>query len=98
MFDETPGGRFRVGGKLVNAEGEPLKGAAAEVDTQEESTNGTSDLLDGVQFASAAAHTAAEEAGMTAADFAGKKGSSADGFTKPDVMALIESQNVGEEG
>lgn len=48
--------------------------------------------LEGVQFASAAARTAAEEAGLTAADFEGQKGSGADGFTKPDVTALIEAR------
>lgn len=89
MAETIPGGRYKVGDEWQNANGEKIDGPSGAT-----SEGDSADLLDGVQFASAAARTAAEEAGMTAADFAGKKGSSTDGFTKPDVMALIEAQDA----
>lgn len=88
MAETTTGGRYRVGGKLVDAEGKELKAQAVGVKKEE----ATDDSLAGVDFASAAARTAAEEAGLTADDFSGATASSADGFTKPDVMALIEAR------
>lgn len=86
---------YRPGKRDVSPEHAKELGLDKSADTE---TAGGGGSLDGVQFASSAARTAAEEAGMVAADFAGRKGSSPDGFTKPDVVALIEAQDGAEQG
>lgn len=48
----------------------------------------TAGALDGIDFASAAARGAAEDAGLTAADFKRAKASSDNGFTAADVRGL----------
>jgi hypothetical protein len=48
--------------------------------------------LDGVDFASEAAREAAMEAGLLSDAFKGAAPSSANGYTKPDVQALIEAR------
>lgn len=48
--------------------------------------------LDSVDFASEAAREAARAAGLTAADFAEVKPSSAGGYTKPDVQAILDAE------
>lgn len=91
--DDTQEQRMRAPNDDLLIGGEPARPASAPADT-----SGNGGLLEGVRFASAQARTAAEEGALVAADFEGRKASSTDGFTKPDVMALIESQNDGEEG
>lgn len=50
------------------------------------------DPLDGVEFASPAARTVAEEAGLTAAAFKGAQPSSERGFTADDVREILASK------
>lgn len=89
MNTETiPGGRYRVNGVLVNAEGEPLKGEAAK-EPEREPEGGS---LDGVDFASEAAREAAQEASLWSGDFKDAKPSSPNGFTKPDVQTIVDAQ------
>lgn len=50
------------------------------------------DTLSGVDFASEAAREVAQEAKLTAADFKGASPSSPNGYTKPDVQAIVDAK------
>lgn len=87
MAETTAGGRYRVNGVLVDAEGKPVK------DSDEQRVGAESgDALSGVDFASDAARDAAQSAGLTAADFKGASASGANGYTKPDVQAIVDAR------
>ena len=68
-----------------------IRGAGAN-DSANGSAGTGSASLDSVDFASEPAREAARAAGLTAADFAEVKPSSAGGYTKPDVQALIDAE------
>lgn len=103
-LDETvPGGYFLgTDGVPHDAEGKPVKAVSeAKLEAaQEEAAKAAGDasggpartLTDEVQFASAAAKDAAEAAKLTDADFATVKPSSENGYTKGDVVALVDAK------
>lgn len=59
--------------------------------------NQEADKLEGVQFASAAAHAAAADAGLVAEDFKRKRKSSEQGYTKADVERIAGNREATEE-
>lgn len=86
MAETVEGGRYRVGDQWQNANGKEVSGPSGA------SAPETGDALDGVDFASEAAREAAMEAELSSDAFKGASPSSANGYTKPDVQALIEAK------
>jgi hypothetical protein len=54
----------------------------------------TASTIEGVTFASEAARDAAVSAGLTAADFTGAQATGKEGFTKPDVTAIVTAKEA----
>jgi hypothetical protein len=92
MAETIPGGRYRVRGKLVDANGKPVKDGAKLAESKASDSGQGS--LDGVDFASEAAREAAQDAGLSAGDFKGASPSSPNGYTKPDVQAIVEASGT----
>lgn len=86
----TDGNLYRAGKGVQVPDGFRawLKGEApADTATTDAAAGGS---LEGVDFASEAAREAAVAGGLTADAFAGYPPSSPNGYTKPDVQALVE--------
>lgn len=83
---------YRPGRRQVSdAHARELNLVSVQAETQPNTTAGT---LDGIDFASDAAREAATEAGLTAEAFKGASPSSQNGYTKPDVQALIDARGA----
>jgi hypothetical protein len=107
MAETQPGGAYEVGGKIVDANGQPTKiDEAAKEAAQEAADAGNTDntgetgttddtALANVKFASPAAREAAK--GLVADDFKRKHKSSDRGFTVDDVERIRAGTAEGSE-
>jgi hypothetical protein len=90
VWDEN--GKLYRPGKGVEVPDSLAKKLGASKDGTSTDTGTGSASLSSVDFASEAAREAAQEAGLTAGDFEDATPSSANGFTKPDVQAIIDAE------
>ena len=85
----------------AKALGKQMKGAPANKmlpgppENKEAAVEGA-DTIEGVRFGSPSAHKKAEEAGLTAAAFKGKRKSSEKGFTLADVERIAAAADAAE--
>lgn len=90
MAETQPGGRYKVGGQYVNAEGKPV---------QQEADSSDSGELDSALFTPAALKKA-EESGLTATDFTRRRKSASEGtkFSVEDVERVAASKGEADVG
>jgi hypothetical protein len=89
-FRYTDGTLYRAGKNVKVPDGFAEWASGASIVAPAAADSGGS--LDGVDFASEAAREAAQQAGLTADAFKGSTASSPNGYTKPDVQALVEKR------